>query len=517
MYQALYREYRPEVFEDVVGQDTIVKILKSQISMDRVGHAYLFCGTRGTGKTTTARLLAKAVNCLDHEHRPCGVCKNCKSIQSGSFMDLIEIDAASNNGVNDIRELRESVLFPPAVGRKKVYIIDEVHALSKEAFNAFLKTLEEPPENVIFILATTEPQKLPQTILSRCLRMDFRRVCEREITKRMEEICRNRGVDIDESTLALVAANADGSLRDGLTLLDQCISGRSGKITREEVLDAIGAVGEDVYIELVNKILAHKTSDALLELHRALEGGRDARQLVIGLLNHYRNLLLIKYIESPENALNMSFENAERLRKQSDMLELADIDEAIMELAQMSRHMQSSSQPRILLEVTLVRLASSESADTVQRKVREKIYKKPENISLERDMASTNTEERVKEGENNSKNSDENDFQEKNENIDEIWNKAVSKMANEKPSINLIRNCIPLHIKNAELSILPDSQSAKLMLSSEKRHIQDAIKEVAGRDLALRIADEERENTTDHRRAKEAFKNISGGFELKIE
>ena len=254
MYKALYREYRPEVFEEMLGQEHIVKILKKQVESDSVNHAYLFCGTRGTGKTTTARLLAKAVNCLSEGEKPCGKCDNCRAIKEGTFMDLIEIDAASNNGINDIRELRESVNFPPAVGRKKVYIIDEVHMLSKEAFNGFLKTLEEPPENVMFILATTEPQKLPQTILSRCIRMDFRRVSEADLETRMKEICQRKGIEIDEDALKLVATNADGSVRDGLTLLEQCISGREGKVTRDDVLDALGAVGEETYIDMTNAI-----------------------------------------------------------------------------------------------------------------------------------------------------------------------------------------------------------------------------------------------------------------------
>ena len=279
MQQVLYREYRPETFKEVLGQETIIKILKSQVDTDSVSHAYLFCGTRGTGKTTTARLLAKAVNCIS-EDKPCGVCENCMSIKNGTFIDLIEIDAASNNGVGDIRQLRESVIFPPAVGKKKVYIIDEVHMLSREAFNAFLKTLEEPPENVIFILATTEPQKLPQTILSRCLRMDFRRVSEENLVERMREICENRQIDISEETLKLVAANADGSVRDGLTLLDQCISGRSGKIMRKDVLDSIGAVGEEWYIDLTKWIMRGDIEEILMLIDTALHEGKDSRQIL---------------------------------------------------------------------------------------------------------------------------------------------------------------------------------------------------------------------------------------------
>ena len=358
MYKALYREYRPEVFEEVIGQEHIVKILRNQLKQNSVSHAYLFCGTRGTGKTTTARLIAKAVNCISDGERPCGECENCKAIKEGTFMDLMEIDAASNNGIDNIRELRESIKYPPSVGRKKVYIIDEVHMLSTAAFNAFLKTLEEPPDNVMFILATTEPQKLPQTILSRCIRMDFRRVSEKQIFGRMEEICQKRNVQIDEDALWLVAANADGSVRDGLTLLDQCISGREGRISREEILDTLGAVGEDTYIEITNAIISKQVSECIRVIDGILNSGKDARQVLMGLMNHYRNLLLTKYVKNPENVLNMSIENVERVKTQSELVELGDINEAIIELTKTGTDINASTQPRILLELAIVKLAT---------------------------------------------------------------------------------------------------------------------------------------------------------------
>ncbi len=224
-YLALYRENRPETFSQVLGQEHIVKILRHQIATDTVAHAYLFCGTRGTGKTTMARILAKAVNCTGESgEKPCGVCDTCRDIAAGRYVDVVEIDAASNNGVEDVRDLRESVNYPPVVGRKKVYIIDEVHMMTTNAFNAFLKTLEEPPADVIFILATTDPEKLPPTVLSRCMRLDFKRVSGREIRENMRRICAAHGVEITEDALALLAMNADGSVRDSLSLLEQCMS-----------------------------------------------------------------------------------------------------------------------------------------------------------------------------------------------------------------------------------------------------------------------------------------------------
>ena len=237
MYQALYRAYRPEVFSEILGQEHIVRILRNQIKKGETGHAYLLCGTRGTGKTTTARILAKAVNCLSDGDKPCGTCANCQAIKNGTFMDVVEIDAASNNGVENIRDLRESVQYPPVLGRKKVYIIDEVHMLSTGACNALLKTLEEPPEYCMFILATTEPQKLLPTILSRCIRLDFRRVPEYTIKEGMRRICSDRGISVTEDALGLIAVNADGSVRDALSILDQCLAGVQDSLTRDDVID----------------------------------------------------------------------------------------------------------------------------------------------------------------------------------------------------------------------------------------------------------------------------------------
>ena len=356
MYTALYRAYRPEVFEEVLGQEHIVKILKNQIATDSTSHAYLFCGTRGTGKTTTARLLAKGLNCTSEGERPCGQCASCKAISEGNYIDVIEIDAASNNGVDNIRELRESVNYPPASGRKKVYIIDEVHMLSSGAFNALLKTLEEPPEYVVFILATTEVQKLPATILSRCMRLDFKRVPENTLIKGLAAICAKIGIDVSDDALRIIAANADGSVRDALSILDQCISGGDKVVGEQDVLEFLGASGDEVFIELTDKVRKRQTSDAIEFLADVLSDGKDVKQFIKDWVNHYRNLLLTKFVRDPSTILNMSSENIERIRRQSASLELEDINRGILELSKASSEARWTTQPRILLELSIVKL-----------------------------------------------------------------------------------------------------------------------------------------------------------------
>ena len=360
MYKVLYRAYRPEVFSDMLGQEHIVKILENQIKAGTVNHAYLFCGTRGTGKTTVARLLAKAVNCTGSgEMIPCGECDSCRQIAAGNYIDLIEIDAASNNGVDEVRDLREGVEYPPVAGKKKVYIIDEVHMMSKPAFNALLKTLEEPPEFVMFILCTTEPEKLPATVLSRCMRMDFRRVPEELLADRVRKICIDRNIVMEETAVRLIVAAADGSARDCLTLLDQCISGRSGMVTREEVLDSLGTVGEDVYTELTEMVNDNDPASGLLMIDKLMKSGKDSRQILQGWMAHYRNLLMAKFIENPEDMISMSVENIERISGQAKRTDLSAINNAIIEIAKTINEASRSSQPRVLLEICMVKLATT--------------------------------------------------------------------------------------------------------------------------------------------------------------
>ncbi|MBQ1302590.1 MAG: DNA polymerase III subunit gamma/tau [Firmicutes bacterium] len=356
MYTALYRRYRPRTFDEMVGQEHIVKILKKQIRTGEIAHAYLFCGTRGTGKTSAARIFAKGVNCLSEGERPCGHCDNCESIQHGTFFDVIEIDAASNNRVENIRELRESVKYPPAAGRCKVYIIDEVHMLSTAAFNALLKTLEEPPEQVVFILATTEPHKLPATILSRCLRLDFRRVPEMKIREKLCSVCEELGVAYEESALSLIAANGDGSVRDALSILEQCIPAGEKELLRSDVVEILGTAGEEVLLEITDMLVARDIPGVLRTIERISADGKDILQFTRDWIYHFRNLMMSRFAERLEDIFNMSCENAEKVKAQGARMDMGLISAAIHELSAAANQARYSTQPRVLLELAVVKL-----------------------------------------------------------------------------------------------------------------------------------------------------------------
>lgn len=357
-YTALYRKFRPQEFEDVKGQEHIVTTLKNQIKADRIGHAYLFCGTRGTGKTTVAKIFAKAVNC-EHpvDGSPCGKCPACQGIAAGTSMNVIEIDAASNNGVDNIRQIREEVSYRPTEGKYKVYIIDEVHMLSAGAFNALLKTLEEPPAYVIFILATTEAHKIPITILSRCQRYDFHRISIDTITDRLAELMRTEQVDVEERALRYVAKAGDGSMRDALSLLDQCIAFHLGeKLTYENVLEVLGAVDTEVFSALLRQVLAKDVTGAIRTVDHLVDQGRELGQMVNDFTWYMRNLLLIQSADDMEEVLDMSADHLAVLKEEAQMVEPETLIRYIRIFSELSSQIRYAAQKRILLEIAIIKL-----------------------------------------------------------------------------------------------------------------------------------------------------------------
>ncbi len=359
-YTALYRKFRPERFEDVKGQDHIVTTLRNQIEAERVGHAYLFCGTRGTGKTSIAKIFAKAVNC-EHpvDGSPCGECRSCRTIAAGASMNVIEIDAASNNGVDNIREIVDEVSYSPAEGRYKVYIIDEVHMLSIGAFNALLKTLEEPPSYVIFILATTEVHKIPVTILSRCQRYDFKRISIDTLADRMRDLMDTEGQQVEEKALRYIAKAADGSMRDALSLLDQCIAFHYGKkLTYDKALDVLGAVDTEVFSRLLRAVLERNVTDCIRLLEEVVMQGRELTQFVSDFTWYLRNLLLVKTSDEGaiEDVIDISSENLARLREEAELAQTDAIMRYIRELSELSGRIRYAGQKRILIEIALIKL-----------------------------------------------------------------------------------------------------------------------------------------------------------------
>lgn len=373
-YQALYRKFRPSEFEDVKGQDHIVETLKNQITADRIGHAYLFCGTRGTGKTTIAKIFAKTVNCENPINgSPCGQCKSCRAIASGASMNVIEIDAASNNGVDNIREIVDEVSYSPAEGKYKVYIIDEVHMLSIGAFNALLKTLEEPPEYVIFILATTEVHKIPITILSRCQRYDFKRIGIDTISDRLSELMEKEGIQVDPKALRYIAKTADGSLRDALSLLDQCIAFHFGKeLTYDMVLDVLGAVDNQVFSRLLRHMIEQDVLSCISLLEEIVMQGRELTQFVSDYTWYLRNLLLVKSCDDVEDVLDVSSDHLKLLKEEADMVDQNTIMRFIRIFSELSGQIRYASAKRVMIEMTMIK-ACRPSMEKDQESILERI------------------------------------------------------------------------------------------------------------------------------------------------
>lgn len=366
MYQVLYRKWRPKTFSDVSGQEHITTTLLNELSTNRLNHAYLFTGSRGTGKTTCAKILAKAVNCLHPVNgNPCGECEICKGIDSGGILDVTEMDAASNRKIDDIRQIIDEVQFKPSKCKYRVYIIDEVHMLTTEAFNALLKTLEEPPEHAIFILATTEVHKLPQTILSRCQRFDFHRIPPRAIADRLLYVASQEGVTLSDGAALLAASVADGALRDALSLLDRCIA-ISSDIDEDVVRSAAGLARKTYLFELANCVINKNTAKALEIVNRLYGESKDMARLCDELLSHFRTLMLIKSVKNPRDIIIMADDEFEQAQVQSDYLSLADIVYYMDVLSRAYQNMGRGTGDRTELEMAVVKLSSAELDGTVE-------------------------------------------------------------------------------------------------------------------------------------------------------
>ena len=360
-YTALYREWRPRTFNDVVGQEHITTTLKNQVLNNRIAHAYLFCGTRGTGKTSTAKVFAKALNCLNLiDGEPCNQCEMCRKINEGLAIDVTELDAASNNGVDKIRDIINDVKYPPQEAKYKVYIMDEVHMLSTGAVNAFLKTLEEPPRNVIFILATTDPQKLPITILSRCQRFDFKRINNAEITARLRKIVNDQNVLADERSLNLIARVSDGAMRDSLSILDQAISMGNGNVDYNTVVSMLGLVTNEHLFNLTNAVIQRSVEKSIEIIEDVIYSGKDIYLFIKDLLAHYRNLLMVKVTNNPDEVLDMSEENIALVKEQGTRLRAEEIMRCIRILQEAENNAKLSKQARLYCELAIIKMCKIE-------------------------------------------------------------------------------------------------------------------------------------------------------------
>jgi DNA polymerase-3 subunit gamma/tau len=365
MTQALYRKWRPQTFEEVVGQEHVTQTLRNALATGRVGHAYLFAGLRGTGKTTMARLLAKAVNCLDPDPaaRPCNTCAVCRAVAEGRLLDLIEIDAASHTSVDDVRELRDKVGFNPNECRYKVYIIDEVHRFSGSAFDALLKTIEEPPDHAIFVLATTEIHKVPDTILSRCQRFDFRRIAVRRIVARLQKLAQAEGGSAEPEALAVIARSATGSLRDAESLLDQLMATGEGRVTLAQVQATLGTVDAALVAGLVDSLAARDVAAGLALINEALDQGTDLRQFTRQIVNHLRHMLLLKL--QGEALLDLAAEAVETLKAQAERMSTPELLQAVKQFNQAETELRGGWQPQLPLELALVELALEGGVESV--------------------------------------------------------------------------------------------------------------------------------------------------------
>src|SRR5574344_103612 len=504
MHKALYRVYRPKTFEDVVGQEHIVKTLKNQIKNNNIGHAYLFSGTRGTGKTSTAKIFARAVNCLNPiNEEPCNECEICVDTLNDKIMDIVEIDAASNNSVDDIRELRESVKYTPSKAKYKVYIIDEVHMLSQGAFNALLKTLEEPPSYVIFILATTEPHKIPATILSRCQRFDFKRVSSKDIADRMSYICEKENIQAEDKALSLIARSSQGALRDALSILDQCMSFGNDKIEYNDVIELLGTVNIDELFQLSQSIIDEDTKKSFQILNEFIIWRKDIRNLINDLIDHFRNLMVCKVSKDLDEIISLPEESIERLKEQSKTININDLIRILNILSETQDSMKSSSNTRILAEVTMMKIAQpmfDESKEALIKRIEnlEKIIESGniKVVTVQNESEINTVPQRVQVDEPQERKEDIVYEEVKSEDVklvESSWKKVIQKIKEDKKlSIAaLLREVSSFNVKdNILYLIFNDNFSfARSRLNSKETidYIESIIREILNRSFNIQI------------------------------
>ncbi|CEQ23421.1 DNA polymerase III subunits gamma and tau [[Clostridium] sordellii] len=500
MHKALYRAYRPQNFKDVVGQNHIIRTLKNQIQNNNVGHAYLFCGTRGTGKTSTAKIFARAVNCENSvDEEPCNECEVCKDILNDNIMDVIEIDAASNNSVDDIREIRENVKYTPAKCKYKVYIIDEVHMLSQGAFNALLKTLEEPPSYVIFILATTEPHKIPATILSRCQRFDFKRVTVKDMAIRMKEICDDVNIEVDERALNLIARNSQGALRDALSILDQCMSFSEGDIEYKDVVDLLGTVNIEQLFQMAEYVIKEDTKKCLEILNEFVIWGKDIKNLVDDLIDHFRNLMVCKVSKDLDEIISLPDETVELLKNQSSLIETNEIIRILNILSTTQDAIKSSTNPRVLAEVSIMKLSQPMFDDskeallkrisTLEETIRSGNIKinnieTKESIEVEKEIVQEQPKEEVYYEEVKS---------EDVKLIEKSWENILMHIKKDKnmPVYAILREAREFNVNSNNLYIMFDDNFAfaknKLSDSNTLEYVESIVRETINRSFSIKI------------------------------
>lgn len=501
MHKALYRAYRPQTFKDVVGQGHIVRTLKNQIQNNNVGHAYLFCGTRGTGKTSTAKIFARAVNCEDSiNEEPCNECEVCRDILNDNIMDVIEIDAASNNSVDDIREIRENVKYTPAKCKYKVYIIDEVHMLSQGAFNALLKTLEEPPSYVIFILATTEPHKIPATILSRCQRFDFKRVTVKDMSSRMKEICEDVNVEVDDRALNLIARNSQGALRDALSILDQCMSFSEDKIEYKDVVDLLGTVNVEQLFEMAEYVIKEDTKKCLEILNEFVIWGKDIKNLIDDLIDHFRNLMVCKVSKDLDEIISLPEEIIDQLKSQAEIIEVNEIIRILNILSMTQDAIKSSSNPRVLAEVSIMKLSQPMFDDSKEALL--KRISNLEEVIRSGNITVNNTQDKneypaTKDEENKPEEKEEIYYEEvKSEDVklvEKSWENILTHIKKDRnmPVYAILREAMDFNVNSNNLYIVFDDKFAfaKNKLSDAKTlsYIEGVVREILNRSFSIKI------------------------------